>query len=225
MTILSVLGGCASDDFRYQNLRVNSRSYTVKPGDTLYGIAKRANLDYRRLAEWNKIRYPYKIKPRQIIRLYGADKNKSISARSNSKYPTQNSKIKKNQKKPKKKLKLNWQWPIRGVIAKNFSQTGRKGLDIVGKYGEPVRAAAGGKIVYSGQGLIGYGNLVIVKHSGNYLSAYGNNKRLLVREGDTVKLGQKIAEVGKSAAKRAALHFEIRKDGKPVNPTLYLPKP
>ena len=228
VTILSVVVGCASDDLRYQTLGANSRSYTVKRGDTLYGIGKRTHLDYRRLAEWNKIRYPYTIKPGQIIRLDGAEKSKSISAGSSRKYyksSPQTVEIKKNQKKLKKKLKLYWQWPIRGVIAKNFSQTGRKGLDIVGKYGEPVRAAARGKIVYSGQGLIGYGNLVIVKHSGHYLSAYGNNKRLLVREGDTVRLGQKIAEVGRSAAKRASLHFEIRKDGKPVNPILYLPKP
>jgi lipoprotein NlpD len=129
------------------------------------------------------------------------------------------------EKNSKKKLKDSWIWPLKGVIAKNYSQTGRKGLDIAGKFGEPVRAAADGKIVYCGQGLIGYGNLVIVKHDAHFLSAYGNNSRLLVREGDTIKKGQRIAEVGLDANKQPLLHFEIRKDGKPVNPIQHLPKP
>lgn len=124
-----------------------------------------------------------------------------------------------------KKLKVFWQWPLKGVIAKNYSQTGRKGLDIAGKYGDPVRAAADGRIVYCGQGLIGYGNLVIVKHDAHILSAYGNNSRLLVREGETVKMGQRIAEVGMGKDKQPVLHFEIRKDGKPVDPIQHLPKP
>ncbi|MCI0667755.1 MAG: peptidoglycan DD-metalloendopeptidase family protein [Methylococcaceae bacterium] len=124
-----------------------------------------------------------------------------------------------------KKLKVFWQWPLKGVIAKNYSQTGRKGLDIAGKYGEAVRAAADGRIVYCGQGLIGYGNLVIVKHDTHFLSAYGNNSRLLVREGETVKTGQRIAEVGMGKDKQPVLHFEIRKDGKPVDPIQHLPKP
>lgn len=226
---LLVCAGCTSNDYRYRNIEPNkSRSYAVRPGDTLYGIAKQAKIDYRRLAAWNNIKYPYTIKPNQIIllfdpKIYSSTRTKKARTSSKSSYRPPRSK--KNKKKSYKKLKVLWQWPIRGVIAKNFSQTGRKGLDIVGKYGEPVRAAAGGKIVYSGQGLIGYGNLVIVKHSENFLSAYANNKRLLVREGETVKLGQQIAEVGKNAAKRASLHFEIRKDGKPVNPILYLPNP
>lgn len=125
----------------------------------------------------------------------------------------------------KKTLKISWQWPLKGVIAKNYSQTGRKGLDIAGKFGESVRAAADGRIVYCGQGLIGYGNLVIVKHDSHFLSAYGNNSRLLVQEGDIVKTGQRIAEVGIGKGKKAVLHFEIRKDGKPVDPIQHLPKP
>ncbi|MGH8551165.1 MAG: peptidoglycan DD-metalloendopeptidase family protein [Methylococcales bacterium] len=123
------------------------------------------------------------------------------------------------------KLKVFWQWPLKGVIAKNYSQTGRKGLDIAGKYGEPVQAAADGRIVYCGQGLIGYGNLVIVKHDAHFLSAYGNNSRVLVREGETVKTGQRIAEVGMGKDKQPVLHFEIRKDGNAVDPIQHLPKP
>ncbi len=228
LAALHALHGCASDDFRYENLDSTHRYYRVQQGDTLYGIAKRVGHDYRKLAAWNHISYPYTITPGQSIRLFPANYRGSEKSSSHNKYPSKPSKntvAKKNQRNSKKTLKINWQWPIRGVIAKNFSQTGRKGLDIFGKYGEPVRAAAGGKIVYSGRGLIGYGNLVIVKHSESLLSAYANNSRLLVREGDAVQKGQAIAEVGKNAVKRSSLHFEIRKDGKPVNPILYLPKP
>ncbi|MCP5142457.1 MAG: peptidoglycan DD-metalloendopeptidase family protein [Gammaproteobacteria bacterium] len=120
---------------------------------------------------------------------------------------------------------IRWQWPTNGPVLSTFSsrQTGRKGIDIGGKIGEPVRAAAGGKIVYSGSGLVGYGKLIIVKHNDNYLSAYAHNSELLVREGQVVNAGEKIATKGASG-KQPQLHFEIRHNGKPVNPLTYLPK-
>lgn len=121
--------------------------------------------------------------------------------------------------------KLSWRWPSQGVIVAGFSPSkGKKGLDIRGKLGQEILAAAPGKVVYSGNGLIGYGNLVIIKHNDTYLSAYGHNRKLLVKEGTTVKQGQKIAEMGESAKDGVILHFEIRRDGKPVNPIPYLPK-
>ena len=119
---------------------------------------------------------------------------------------------------------MHWQWPVKGKILKNFYQTGKKGIDILGKYGQSVRSAALGKVVYSGDGLIGYGNLVIIKHNDLYLSAYANNRRLLVNEGQQVKKGQEIAEIGRAKDKTSTLHFEIRKNGKPVNPVNFLPK-
>lgn len=131
----------------------------------------------------------------------------------------------KNAKKSKKNLKVHWMWPLKGVIARNFSQTGRKGLDIVGKYGTPVKAAAAGEILFGGKGVSGYGFLVILQHGEGFVSAYGNNSRLLVTEGDRVRKGQAIAELGVATDKRAMLHFEIRRNGKPVNPVMYLPKP
>lgn len=120
---------------------------------------------------------------------------------------------------------IRWQWPTDGPVLRTFStrHTGRKGVDIGGKIGEPVRAAAGGKIVYSGSGLVGYGKLIIVKHNENYLSAYAHNSELLVREGQAVNTGEKIALKGASG-KQPQLHFEIRRNGKPVNPLTYLPK-
>ncbi|MGZ5052939.1 MAG: peptidoglycan DD-metalloendopeptidase family protein [Methylobacter sp.] len=120
-------------------------------------------------------------------------------------------------------LKLNFQWPIKGKILKPFAHADNKGIDIAGEKGQNVKAAEAGKVVYSGQGLFGYGNLLIIKHNDLYLSAYANNSQLLVEEGHTVKKGEVVAKVGQTESKRASLHFEIRKNGKPVNPMVFLP--
>ncbi len=118
-----------------------------------------------------------------------------------------------------------WRWPAEGRREAGFvagDQT-RQGIDIAGKSGDPVRAAADGVVVYSGNGLIGYGELIIIKHDASMLSAYGHNRRRLVQEGDRIKAGQQIAEMGSSSASRDMLHFEIRRNGKPVDPLAYLP--
>jgi len=118
-----------------------------------------------------------------------------------------------------------WRWPGRGSLVGNFvagDQT-RQGIDIAGTSGDPVLAAADGEVVYSGNGLLGYGELIIVKHNATFLSAYGHNRKRLVQEGERIKAGQQIAEMGSSASARDELHFEIRKNGKPVNPLDYLP--
>ncbi|MGZ8186574.1 MAG: peptidoglycan DD-metalloendopeptidase family protein [Methylobacter sp.] len=153
---------------------------------------------------------------------------KSISKRTKIRaIPTKNRS--KSQKKSiistdnQKVLKLSFQWPIKGKILKNFSESDNKGIDISGKIGQTVYAAEAGKVVYSGQGLISLGNLVIIKHNELYLSAYANNSRLLVAEGQNVVKGQDIAQVGEAVYKKASLHFEIRKNGKSVNPLALLP--
>jgi murein DD-endopeptidase MepM/ murein hydrolase activator NlpD len=124
----------------------------------------------------------------------------------------------------KKMLKLNFQLPIKGKISKNFAQTDNKGIDITGKAGQAVQAAEAGKAVYCGQGLAGFGNLVIIKHNETYLSAYANNSKLYVKEGQRVEKGQTIGQVGSTGLKKAALHFEIRKNGVPINPLTLMPK-
>ncbi|WP_303907041.1 peptidoglycan DD-metalloendopeptidase family protein [Thiohalomonas denitrificans] len=117
-----------------------------------------------------------------------------------------------------------WRWPTTGKVVTRFAlQKGKKGIDIQGQAGQMVLATAGGQVVYSGKGLIGYGNMVIIKHSDTYLSAYGHNRRLLVGEGEQVKPGQKIAEMGQRSKSGSILHFEIRKNGRPVDPMRYLP--
>ncbi|MGR5279105.1 murein hydrolase activator NlpD [Vibrio rotiferianus] len=118
-----------------------------------------------------------------------------------------------------------WLWPTKGRVVKNFSagEQGNKGIDIAGQRGQPIVSTATGTVVYSGNALRGYGNLIIVKHNENYLSAYAHNDRLLVSEGQSVKAGQKIATMGSSGSKSVRLHFEIRYQGKSVNPKRYLP--
>jgi lipoprotein NlpD len=158
----------------------------------------------------------------------------NLSYRSAYKIPPVNDSTAKTGSSPQKKpiisidnitmLKLNFQWPIKGKILKSFSQEDNKGIDIAGALGQYVHATEGGKVVYSGQGLIGYGNLLIIKHNDMYLSAYANNSQLLVAEGYTVKKGEVIAKVGQTGANKTSLHFEIRKNGKPVNPLELLPE-
>ena len=120
--------------------------------------------------------------------------------------------------------KVDWGWPVSGKLIAGFSEATNKGIDIAGKLGDPVFASAGGRVVYSGQGLRGYGKLIIIKHNNTFLSAYAHNKEILVKEGQNVVKGQKIAEVGNTDADQAKLHFEIRRLGKPVDPAKFLPE-
>ena len=118
---------------------------------------------------------------------------------------------------------IAWMWPARGTVVGAFDEVKNKGLDIAGAPGDPVLAAADGRVVYVGAGLRGYGNLIIVKHNATYLTAYAHNQTLLVKEDQTVRRGQKIAEMGSSDADRVKLHFEVRRQGRPVDPARYLP--
>ncbi|MEM9102865.1 MAG: peptidoglycan DD-metalloendopeptidase family protein [Pseudomonadota bacterium] len=125
-----------------------------------------------------------------------------------------------------KKSVTKWVWPVKGSIIEGFSSNRQKsnGIDIAGKKGTPIRAAAGGRVVYSGNGLRGYGNLVIIKHSDDLLSAYAHNSKVQVQENELVNVGQIIAEMGDTGTNRIKLHFEIRKRGRPVDPLNFLPK-
>lgn len=124
---------------------------------------------------------------------------------------------------PKGDDDLQWIWPASGKVVGQFVEGASKGLDILGKKGDPVQAASDGKVVYSGSGLRGYGQLLIVKHNNTFLTAYAHNSRILVKEGQTVSRGQKIAEMGDTEADQVKLHFEVRRQGKPVDPLKHLP--
>lgn len=227
--------GCTSNknyalvlDYK-QDWSVNTKYYKVEQYDTLYSIGFRSNYGYKKLATWNKIPPPYVLKIGQKLKLfqskkyrtkYTRPKNKPKKIKTNNSPPKKSSVVVTNHKKS---LKLYWVWPLKGRVLKMFSKTSNKGIDIVGKVGQDVKSAEAGKVVYGGSGLVGYGNLLIIKHNDLYLSAYANNSRLLVKEGQFVKKQQVIAKVGRVRGKKALLHFEIRKNGKPINPLKYLP--
>ena len=211
-------------------------SYTVRSGDTLYSIAWRNRLDWRDLARWNGLADGGLIYPGQVLRLTPAARTSNNNATPNSPGSTTrpgSSVPSGTGKTPTPAggssppvMVAGWYWPATGPVVATFNNKNSlgNGLDIGGRIGDPVRAAAGGRVVYAGSGLIGYGQLIIVKHNDTFLSAYGHNRTLAVKEGDLVKIGQKIAEIGEGPGKKPLLHFEIRVDGKPVDPIRYLPR-
>ncbi|MBH3342772.1 peptidoglycan DD-metalloendopeptidase family protein [Pseudomonas parafulva] len=231
---------------------VTSGQYVVKPGDTLFSIAFRYGWDYKELAARNGIAPPYTIRPGQPIRFSsGASGSTTVvaSPSSSSRTTVTRRPVGATASTPATTTKTvttsssasapvvatvpaaeraagGWTWPANGVLIGKFASNGslNKGIDIAGDLGQPVFAAASGSVVYAGSGLRGYGELIIIKHSDTYVSAYGHNRRLLVREGQQVKAGQSIAEMGSTGTDRVKLHFEIRRQGKPVDPLQFLPR-
>ncbi len=223
-------------------------TYHVQRGDTLYSISWRFGIDYASLASWNGIRYPYTIYPGQKLRMAptgrrwtvknyptktpqtqvaaGSDKSVASDKTVSRSVSKGVSSSQDEEKISSISLKLQWLWPTKGSVVQRFVKGDpmRKGVKIEGRIGEPVNAAESGKVVYAGSGLIGYGRLVIIKHNKNYLSAYGYNKKIHVKEGDTVKKGIRIAEMGSDGNGKPVLHFEIRRNGAPVDPLKLLPR-
>ena len=221
--------------------------YTVRKGDTLYSISWRYGMDYKDVARMNGIRSPYTIYVGQKIRFKPGSRSTSSSRASSQTSTTRSVKpapapkpvAKPKTTSPKSQAKpapaqqtfvgnqnLQWRWPTQGRVVSTYSNSspGRKGIDIAGKAGQSIIAAASGKVVYSGNSLPRYGNLLIIKHNDVYLSAYAHSDKLLVKEGEIVKAGQKIALMGRTGTQRDQLHFEIRRNGKPVDPIRFLPK-
>lgn len=238
--LLLCLGACSSGSLApvviaSPNLGNNNSSYRVNRGDTIYSIAWAYGLDYRALAAANHLGSTYQIRPGQVLTLrVGTVVNRSSSTRTSTQYQQSNFAVHQHHKTAvisrHRSLRVasptikRWQWPVRGRVVMGFSSRldGNHGIDIAGRVGQPVLASAGGRVVYAGSGIRGYGNLIIIKHNANYLTAYAYNHRLVVHLGEQVKAGQQIATVGRDNAGRPALHFEIRRNGKPVNPSRYL---
>lgn len=234
----------------------SAKQYRVQPGDTLYAIAWRYDMDYRSLAEANHLSSPYTVEKGQILSL-NVPKNRAESKSQASTHPIQSPQwvettnktnemtpmipVKKTAQKSASQAimkpgtkstpastvmsseKIQWRWPAKGKIIATYSpRMGKKGVDIAGNLGEPIYAAASGKVAYCGNGLKGYGNLIIIKHNDEFLSAYAHNQKLLVHEGEQINGGQKIATMGNTESKRIMLHFEIREAGQSVNPLRYV---
>lgn len=212
--------------------------YTVKPGDTLTRIALENGQSPRDIALWSQVENPNRIEVGQVLRVVPpvnqevqvqAVPRASVSTGTLAQpaAPALASTTAANETRPAPttapESDINWIWPTNGPVLAGFDDVKNKGIDIGGTAGEPVLAAADGRVVYVGAGLRGYGNLIILKHNNVYLTAYAHNQTLLVKEDQSVLKGQKIAEMGNSDADRVKLHFEVRRQGKPVDPAKYLP--
>lgn len=223
--LVVVLAGCSSA------LRWTPEFHEVKAGETVYSIAFRYGLDQRELATWNSLDRNGLIHPGQKLRLSPADGPGSAKTPSTARRDAASSGQPGNDAggtaaaKPAQQVS-SWQWPTVGTVISGYGASAKtqSGIQIAGQQRQPVVAAAAGEVVYSGSGLPGYGQLLIIKHNADYLSAYGHNESLLVAEGDNVKPGQRIARMGTGSGKRPVLHFEIRRHGEPVDPMRYLPR-
>ena len=217
--------------------------YSVRPGDTLMRIGLETGQSWRDLAQWNGLTNPNLIEVGQVLRVVpptsaapaaatapaeagtatSAVSGSSVQGRPLDASPASATTNAAAAPKPASSDEVNFLWPTRGQVVDNFDEARYKGIGIAGRIGEPVLAAADGRVVYAGAGLRGYGNLVILKHNNTYLTAYAHNQTILVKEDQTVRQGQKIAEMGSSDSDRVKLHFEVRRQGKPVDPLKYLP--
>ena len=196
-------------------------AYRVQKQDTLYSIAWAFDIDYRHLAAINNLAPPYRLHRGQRLYLASSSKFGKVTVQNKSKVEFEHNVI----TSPARHL-LGWVWPTSGKVIATFNNKlgGNKGVNIAGAQGQAILACNSGVIVCSGTGIRSYGKLLIIKHNDDYLSAYAYNQKMLATEGQSVKTGQKIATMGQDNDGKAALHFEIRRLGKPVNPLLYLPK-
>ena len=213
--------------------------YTVKPGDTLIRIALDHGQSSADIARWSNVENPNRIEIGQVLRVVPPVATgvvtKPVTTASVSPVAAPAASA-ASADKPAAAVAattpapaatgdddIAWIWPSNGMVVAGFDEVKNKGLDIGGAEGDPVVAAADGRVVYVGAGLRGYGNLIILKHNNTFLTAYAHNKTLLIKEDQSVRKGQKIAEMGSSDADRVKLHFEVRRQGKPVDPAKYLP--
>ncbi|MFL6547588.1 MAG: peptidoglycan DD-metalloendopeptidase family protein [Povalibacter sp.] len=209
-----MLAGCASSPS-------SSGTYIVRRGDTLYSIAAKHHANLKELARWNGIGRDYVIYPGQILKLNRSAKAHSGPAQSTPSATPPRSAAVVIPSGPA----ISWQWPVeQGTATLTTRPNGGQGLTIAGSAGQDIRAASSGRVVYTGKGLLGYGQLVIIKHNETYLTAYGHTQAVTVREGDLVSAGQRIATMGNGPQGTPMLYFEIRINGTPSNPLSLLPQ-
>lgn len=232
--LVAILVGCGSNlapvtELKWQPSSRHQTTHTVRRGETLYAIAFRYDTDFRSLARLNQIRQPYSLRVGQVLSLRGiARRSPPRPVARFNRYQRAPAAPQRAIYSPAQRLTRStsgWLWPVSGRVVTSFiPEQGKKGINIACKSGEKVIAASSGVVAYAGNGLAGYGNLIIIKHSNEYLTAYGNNAKIMVSEGQHVNAGQVIAVAGVIDHKYTGVHFEIRKAGNPVNPLNYLQK-
>lgn len=236
LTVLMLgLSSCATNTGRlapvmsiYAKKNFNGSTYRVRAGDTLYSVSWAYGVDFRDLARWNGLKPPYRLYVNEVLRLTStapAGANKRKSSRSSHRSGVSYRKSSHAEKtRHVSRYKGRWVWPVKGKVIRKFQSRfgGNQGIDIKGQYNSLIKASAAGVVVYSGAGVRGYGNLIIIEHSPSVLSAYAFNRIALVKVGQRVKVGSYIARMGRNAAGIPAVHFEIRVNGKPVNPQIYV---
>jgi lipoprotein NlpD len=224
--------------------------YTVRRGDTLYSIALENGADYRELAQWNSLEDPTKVRVGQQLRVKAPEPeldqqsaqvgSARIAGRVESRplesvpqpLPPSGQVVQRPEPKPEPPPAAalvptqlgGFIWPVKGKVLSEFAEPRRKGIDIDGKPGEPIVAAASGRVTYIGTGIPGMGKLVVIKHDNGFITVYAHNRDIMVKEQQSVARGQKIAELGSTDSERPKLHFQIRKGASAVDPLLYLPK-
>jgi len=232
LCVCALLVGCGESQQMAPVVESNWRAtqheerHVVSKGETLYSIAFRYDEDYRRLAKINNLHAPYTVYIGQVLSLHTNMRERVIwHANPVARLPAQAKRVvgHKNHVRKLYPLTGRWLWPVHGRIVSTFVPAqGQKGINIAGSPGDKICAASSGVVAYAGNGLTGYGNLIIIKHNNNYMTAYGNNLRNLVREGQVVQAGQVIANIGVVDRRYWGVHFEIRRLGQPVNPMQYL---
>ncbi|HEX9876512.1 MAG TPA: peptidoglycan DD-metalloendopeptidase family protein [Gammaproteobacteria bacterium] len=216
LVVAAVFAACTSTLVDY-----SADVHVVQPGETLYAIAWRHGLDYHQLARWNGLSNPDRIAVGQRIRLRPGASPASATAPASTPRPSAAPLPAAPALPPPR-----WQWPTEGPVLRAFGAAGglANGIGIGGRPGQAIRAAAPGRVVYAGSGLNAYGQLVIIKHNDTYLSAYGHNSELVVTQGEDIAAGQVIARMGLGSERQPQLHFEIRRNGAPVDPLSHLPR-
>ena len=238
LCVLTLLAGCANQSGnRAPVTDLNSggtavaRTYVIKPGDTINKIARANGVDEATILRLNKLANPNRLIVGQTLRLSEGAETAALASRPSTMTTpearpvdasTSNSQVSETTAPAADAGLISWGWPANGKVIQGFTQA-TKGIDIAGNAGDPIEAAANGKVMYSGNGVRGLGNLIIVNHDNGFITAYAHNRTLLVKAGQEVKKGAKIAEMGQTDASSVRLHFEVRRQGTPVDPLQYLP--